>query len=194
MSSVSGIGGSAQSLYQFIQALSGNSSTSSASSTSSTTGTGATSAAQSIAQAAQSVGQVAQSISQAFHGHHHHHGALKQIQDAVTTALQSAQSSGSNSDPNKVVEDAIAQVLGNNNSAVSAIGGDGDGDNDASGTSTSPAINTQNFFQTLQSFGVSPQQFQQDLLSAVKDAQNGTVNPSTAFQSFPTGSILNTVG
>lgn len=191
MSSVSRIGGSAQSIYQFIQALSGNSSAASASSTSATSGTGATSTAQSIAQAAQSVGQAAQSIGQALHGHHHRHGALKQIQDAVTTALQSAQSSGSNSDPNKVIEDAIAQVLGGGSGAASATDG---GDTDASAASTSPAINTQNFFQKLQAFGVTPQQFQQDLLLAMRDAQNGTVNSATAFQSFPLGSSLNVVG
>lgn len=191
MSSVSGIGGNAQSLYQFIQALSGNASTSSASSASTASGTGATSAAQSIAQVAQSVGQAAQSIGQAVHGHHHHQGgALKEIQDAVTTALQSAQSSGSNADPNKIIESAIAQVLSGGSGAAS--GTDSDGDNDAS--ATAPTINTQNFFQKLQAFGVTPQQFQQDLLSAVKDAQNGTVNSSTAFQSFPLGSALNVVG
>jgi hypothetical protein len=189
MSSVSGIGGNAQSLYQFIQSLSGNTATPSTSTTSATTAAGSTSAVQSIAQAAQSIGQALQG------GHHHRHGgALKQIQDAVTNALQSAQSSGSTSDPNKIVEDAISQVLGNNNAAVSSAAGDTDGDSDASGASSSPAINTQTFFQKLQAFGVTPQQFQQDLLSAVKDAQSGTVNTSTAFQSFPVGSTLNVVG
>lgn len=183
MSSVSGIGGNAQSIYQFIQSLSGNTSTPSTSSTTSTS-SAISSAAQTIAQAAQGIGQAMQG------GHHHHHGgALKQIQNAVTNALQTAQASGSNSDPNTIVEDAIAQVLGNNNAAVSSTPGGAD-----ASASTSPAINTQNFFQTLQSFGVTPQQFQQDLLSAVKDAQSGTINNSTAFQSFPIGSTLDTVG
>lgn len=178
MSSVSGIGGNAQSIYQFIQSLSGNTSTP----TSSTAGSTTSSVAQTISQAAQGIGQALQNAG----GHHHHHGALKQIQDAVTNALQSAQASGSNSDPNTIVEDAIAQVLGNNNAAVSSTSG--------SNESTSPTINTQNFYQTLQSYGVTPQQFQQDLLSAVKDAQTGTVSNGTAFQNFALGGTLNTLG
>lgn len=187
MSSVSSVGGNAQSLYQFIQSLSGTTSSQSTGATSSATPSN--SATQTIAQAAQSIGQALQG------GHHHHHGgALKQIQDAVTNALQSAQSSGSTSDPNKIVEDAISQVLGNNNAAVSPTGTDAEGDGSGGSMPTSAAAKTQVFFQTLQSFGVSPQQFQQDLLSAVKDAQNGTVNSSTAFQNFPLGSALDTIG
>lgn len=193
MSAVSGLGSNAQGLYQFFQSLSGTgasqtSATGASTGTSSTTAPGTT--AQAITQAAQSIGQALPS------GHHHHHGgALKQIQDAVTSALQSAQSTGSASSPNKIVEDAIAKVLGNNNTGVSSTRQDADGDNDGStGASTSATANMQSFFQTLQSFGVSPQQFQQDLLSAVKDAQNGTVNTSTAFQNFPVGSTLDTVG
>jgi hypothetical protein len=188
MSSVSSVGGGAQGIYQFIQSLTGASpsaATGAASGTSS-------SAIQTIAQAAQSIGQAMQGG-----GHHHHHGgALKQIQDSVTNALQSAQSNGSTANPNKIVEDAISQVLGNNNAAVSPTGTDADGDGDGSGgsTPTSAAAKTQAFFQTLQSFGVSPQQFKQDLLSAVKDAQNGTVNSSTAFQNFPVGSALDAIG
>ncbi|HWC97732.1 MAG TPA: hypothetical protein VG456_13300 [Candidatus Sulfopaludibacter sp.] len=192
MSSVSSVGGNAQSLYQFIQSLSGTTqSQSTGAASGATSSTTSNSATQTIAQAAQSIGQALQG------GHHHHHGgALKQIQNAVTSALQSAQSSGSTSDPNKIVEDAISQVLGNNNAAVSSTSGDTDGA--ASGTTgtsgTSAAANTQSFFQTLQSFGVSPHQFQQDLLSAVKDAQNGTVNNSTAFQNFQVGSTLDAIG
>jgi len=190
MSSISGIGPNAQSLYQFVQSLSGAGQSQSTGATTATAASPATptTTAQTIAQAAQSIGQALQG------GHHHHHGgALKQIQDSVTNALQNAQSSGSTANPNKIVEDAISQVLGNNNAAVPSSTGDTDG---STGTTSgsSAASNTQSFFQTLQSFGVSPQQFQQDLLSAVKDAQNGNVNTSTAFQNFPVGSTLDTVG
>jgi hypothetical protein len=190
MSSVSSVGGNAQSLYQFIQSLSGTTQSPSTGATSgATSSTTSNSATQTIAQAAQSIGQALQG------GHHHHHGgALKQIQNAVTSALQSAQSNGSTSNPNKIVEDAISQVLGNNNAAVSPTGTDADGDGPGASMPTSAASRTQAFFQTLQSFGVSPQQFQQDLLSAVKDAQNGTVNSSTAFQNFPLGSTLDAIG
>jgi hypothetical protein len=46
----------------------------------------------------------------------------------------------------------------------------------------------------LQSFGVTPEQFQNDFMSAIKDAQAGQVNPSTALQSFGAGSLLDVLG
>ena len=47
--------------------------------------------------------------------------------------------------------------------------------------------------QTLQSFGVDPKQFFQDFQSAVQNAQNGQFDPSTAFSSFPPGTLVNTL-
>ena len=184
MSSISGLGSSAQGLYSFIQSLSGSNQTSA---TSATPSTGSTPSA--------ALGQVA-----GAGGHHHHHGgggAFKQIQDAVTTALQSSQKGGdSSADPNKIIEDAIAKILQNNTSASGGApqgAGNANGDADGSAGSAS-AVNGQSFQQLLQSFGVSPQQFRQDFLSAVKDAQGGQMNPATALQSFPVGSTLDLVG
>ena len=47
-------------------------------------------------------------------------------------------------------------------------------------------IATQAFFQNLQSLGVDPQQFHQDFLAAVQDAQSGNnVDASSPFKTFP---------
>jgi hypothetical protein len=46
----------------------------------------------------------------------------------------------------------------------------------------------------LQAMGVDPQQFHSDFLAAVQGAQGGQVDPSTAFQSFPPGTTVNTTG
>jgi hypothetical protein len=190
MSTISGIGSGAANLYQFIQSLTGVSQTQPSTATSSTSSTST--------DPAQALGQVLQG------GHHHHHhgsGSLKQIQDAVTSALQTAQSTGSATDPNKIVEDAIAQILKNGTSSSSTSGTqltDSDPDGAANpaatgSTGTSQNSNTQAFFSTLQSLGISPNQFQQDFLAAIKDAQGGQVNPATAFQSVPLGTAVDTL-
>ena len=53
------------------------------------------------------------------------------------------------------------------------------------------------FSQTLQSAGVDPQQFQQDLQAALQNS-NGTSSSgfdfATLFRSFPPGSAVNTLG
>ena len=125
-------------------------------------------------------------------GHHHHHGGAMfgKIEQAVTSALQSAQSSGSTEDPNQIVQDAITKVLDqaqNGSSSTSDPDGDGSSATQASG-------NSQSFSQMLQAMGVDPQQFHSDFLSAVQAAQGGQVDPSTAFQSFPPGTSVNTTG
>ena len=183
-----------QGLSQFFQSLSGTGQTQQTSPT--------TSAASTSAANPASTGQVQG-------GHHHHHGGghgelFKNLQSAVTSALQSAQGNGS-SDPNKIVEDAIAKVLQQQNGAGAANDAsgtaqqtagadpDGDGDTDAPGKADADGNSAKSaFFQTLQQYGINPQQFQADFQAAVKDAQGGTVNPSTAFQSFPPGFTVDT--
>jgi hypothetical protein len=192
MSSISGLGGGVQGLSQFIQSLSGASPTQATGATTSAATSGA-SIASDLAQAVSS-------------GHHHHHGhggsgILKQIQDAVTNALQTAQTgSGSTSNPNQIVESAIAQVLKANSSATTSTGTTNpattgqatatDPDGDATGGGSSLA----SFFQALQTAGIDPKQFQQDFVNAIKDAQGGTVNPATAFKSIPLGSTIDALG
>jgi hypothetical protein len=126
--------------------------------------------------------------------HHHHHGGgskIKQIQDAVTTALQAAQASGNTEDPNTIIKSAIEQVLDAANNATPTTSTGTSTTETTSGTASTPQSQ---FEQTLQSYGVNPQQFQSDFLAAVKDAQGGQVNTANVFGSFPTGSQVDTTG
>ena len=140
----------------------------------------------------------------------HAQAAFKQIQSAVMSALQAAQAGGSSqtgastqaagtaSDPNQIIEDAIAKVL---KSSIAAPGASADGTSTGDSTVGTPTTaapsatsGPQTFKSILQSFGVTPEQFQNDFMSAIKDAQAGQVNPSTALQSFGAGSLLDVVG
>jgi hypothetical protein len=100
-------------------------------------------------------------------------GLMKVIEQAVTSALQSAPS---NADPNQVVQQAIEDALKNPNSASDP---NGDGDSDSKTQAT--------FAQTLQSFGITPKQFQSDLAAAVQSTQGGNTS------SFPPGMFLDTI-
>src|SRR5579884_1828164 len=189
MSAVSSVSGNGQALYQFIQSLQGDAQTN-ATSTAAAAGT----------DPSQSSGQSTGQVQGAHHHHHHggHGGDFSKIESAVTDALQSAQASGNTSDPNQVIQDAIAKVFKDN-----GIGGpsstttgqkangadrDNDGDTHAAGQADGNDPAQQAFLQTLQSFGVDPQQFHADFLAAVKDAQGGQVDPSTVLKNLPPGS------
>jgi hypothetical protein len=102
-------------------------------------------------------------------------GLLKQIESAVTGALQSAPS---NADPNQVVQKAIENALKNPNA-------DSDNDDD----STDPVTAQKTFAQTLKSFGITPEQFQKDLSGAVQSVQS-----ASGTSSFPPGTFLDTIG
>ena len=162
MSSISALGGhhhhhSHQQLMQSVAA-----STSSSASSASGTLTALTDALNPSASSASNTPTAAQ-------------GLFKQIENAVTGALQSAPS---NADPNQVVQKAIANVLKNPNSSD-----DGDGD-----ISPADAAKTQKTFaQTLQSFGITPDQFQKDLAGAVQSTQS-----AAGTSSFPPGVFLDT--
>jgi hypothetical protein len=189
-SAVSGVG---QGLYQFFQSVSNSASTPAAS-----------------AAGANSTASTGQQVS--GHHHHHHHGGgdggamFQQLQSAVSGALQSAQGNSS-ADPNQIIQDAIEKVMknagaGGANAASGALAQasgsdpDGNGDSDAPGKANNDGgAKNQAFVQMLQSYGVSPQQFHQDFLAAIKDAQqNSNTDPRTALQSFPPGSAVDTQG
>jgi hypothetical protein len=143
-------------------------------------------------------------------GQHRHGGGgglFKQIQQAVTSALQQNDSSGTPVDPNQVIEDAIENVLQQNqagststtgtsttgtattaNAQTNSSGTSGKSSGSAAGTS-----NQQAFAALLAQNGVNAQQFQQDLLSALQGANGGQFDAATAFQSFPPGSIVDTL-
>ena len=200
MSAISSISAN---LYQYSQNLSA------------TTQAPATSAAAATTAATATAGATSTdgtTSGQPVQGHrHHHHGGhsgagansqlFQQVQQAVTSALQSSSQSGTN--PNQAVEDAITKVLQNNTSAVPQTpNGAAQANTSASTASqrttgapgTPGTSSLQAFFQTLQSAGINPQQFQQDFASAVQNAQNGNADASTAFKSFPPGSVVDTFG
>jgi hypothetical protein len=189
MSSLS-IGSAGQSLFQYLQGLSS---------------VGQTSQATSNPASASTQSSVGSSTQGASGGHRHHRGAaafFRQIQAAVTSALQSAQPGGTSSstDPDQVIQSAIAQVLKN-------IQGTTTGTTSQSATSTATAASgttsaTENeissaqsqFAQLLQSSGVDPQQFQNDFLGAIQSAQQGgSADPSSVLSNLPVGSLLDTL-
>jgi hypothetical protein len=118
---------------------------------------------------------------------------MQNIQNAVTSALQSAKESGSSANPNTVVQTAIEQILSGTNNGTPSTGTTTTA---TPGTDTTPSTTTQSTFaQTLQSYGVDPQQFNSDFLAAIKDAQNGEpVSTANIFGSFPTGTQVDTTG
>jgi len=195
--SISGVG---QSLFQYLQGLSGQAQPPATDPTVSTAG------AVSGADPTASPDAVGAGQAQGTHHHHHGHGGgFAKIQDAVTNALQQAKSDPS-ADPNKVIEQAIAKAFqqngggaadGTNGISQPAGAVDPDGDGDTHGASQvgqgGDSVNQQ-FFQTLQALGVTPQQFHQDFLAAIKDTQSGQPDPSSAFANFPPGTNVDTTG
>lgn len=182
MSSVGGLG---QSIIQYLQNLNSNPLASQT----------ATASDASIVQDADGDGDG--STQGVGGGHYHHHGGgefFQQIQSAVTSALQSAQSSDLSSDPNQVIQNAIAQVI-----KLYQSGANSTADQTASNGTPSPADGkgpaaNGAFAQLLQSNGVDPQQFQQDFLSAIQSAQSGqSADAASVFSSFPSGSAVDTV-
>jgi hypothetical protein len=192
MSSISGSTTSTQNLFSYLQSLAGSQSTSPTASTTTTT-SGSDSSTPSVS------------------GHHHHGGGkgggasafFSQVQSAVTSALQSAQSSGSTSDPNTVIQDAIAQVFKNQQNITGSTtdtSGSTTGTSDSSTTGSTSATDTDGstaqsaFAQLLQSNGVDPEEFHNDFLSAIQSVQSGaTATASSVFSAFPTGSAVDTL-
>ncbi len=194
MSAISSAG-SSSSLYQFFHALTIQSqpSTSVTGTADNQTGT--------------------QGVQHSRHHHHHQDGdgdgsgggtnsLFQQLQSAVASALQGTQSSSSTSDPNQTIEDAIIQVLqANSVNAPSAATSGGSAANPSTstptGTTNANSANTdtstrQAFFQMLQSVGVSPQQFRDDLLAALQQVQSGNASSGTSLSSIPSGVALDT--
>lgn len=133
--------------------------------------------------------------------HHHHHGGggklQSQIESAVTSALQNSNGS---TDPNQIIQNAIATVLQANGSgqtnstSASQTGGTitvAPPSSDPSATVTD--AQQQQFNQLLQSYGVNPQQFQADFKAAFQNTQgNNAPDFPTMFSSFPPGSAIDT--
>jgi hypothetical protein len=125
---------------------------------------------------------------------------IGQIQAAVSSALQSAQSGGSAANPNQLIQNAIAQIFKNQQNIVGGTtsqnsGSDGDSDTDTPGVADQDGSSFQSVFANLlQSNGINSQQFQQSFLTAINSAQNGgSTNVGSVLSSLPPGSLIDTL-
>jgi hypothetical protein len=194
----SGIGGVGKNPYQFLQASSTQKSTSD--DTSSTDSTAAPDAA-ATAQLQQQFQLQTQTQGQQG-AHHHHHGGGKRggsasdgdaVSDLLDTIQQALQSADSSDDPNKVIQDTVTKLLssGTQSGGSDASKSAGTATTSATATTgTTPTDANQSFADVLKAHGVDFQQFRADLLTAVKNAQNGQVNAGTALKSFAPGSAV----
>ena len=126
--------------------------------------------------------------------------SFHQLENAVSGALDSAQQNPT-ADPNQIIHGAIRSAFrtatpttGANSTGNGAASYSDSVDSDISAESAAnTSAATQSYLQTLRAYGVDPQQFHGDLLSAVMDAQHGHVDPSTVFRHFPVGASLDAV-
>ena len=125
------------------------------------------------------------------HGHHQHQNAAGKIESAVTSALQSAPDG---SDPNQIIKDAITKALQSGNSQSNNANNPSPTTTNTNGSNTSGTSDP--FTQLLQSHGINPQQFQQDLQDALSTQSSGgsSVDFATLFKNFAPGSLLQTTG
>ena len=165
---MSAISGASSSLATFLQSLQQTSSTNN---TSGASGTGS-------ASASSSTGKPSAAKRALF----------KQIQQAVTAALQST---GPGTDKNAAVKDAISKVLQDYGSP-SSVDSDDDNDGDPGSTASTTAASKnsiESFFKTLSANGITAQQFNADLTSAV--SSNGSAGASG---SDLLGSLVDVIG
>jgi hypothetical protein len=134
-------------------------------------------------------------------GHPHHHGGgFAKLADAIESALQSASNGSSGStttDPNQTITQALTKIFQNGSLDSTS---ETDGSNSAAQPSTTGTTSATtgslpaDFVQTLKSFGVTPQQFQADLATALKTAQDsGNFDPTSVLKNFPPGSVVDTL-
>ena len=129
---------------------------------------------------------------------HHTSQLTRQIQTAVTTALQNAKTSGQTTDPNTVVTNAILQVLQQNkaaNGTSAAQGTDATQESSMTAPDAATATSQQAFLTTLKSYGINPQQLHSDFLNALKQFAGGSGgNPMTVLKSVPPGLLMDMLG
>jgi hypothetical protein len=126
--------------------------------------------------------------------HRHHHGggksgsgsSVSDLLNAVTSALNSADPSA---DPDQVIQDTITKLLSGDGTAADTTGSTAT-TTTATGAGAAPTT-AQSFVATLKAHGVDLSQFRNDLAAAVKNAQNGQINPAATLKSIPAGSAIN---
>jgi hypothetical protein len=140
---------------------------------------------------------VASAATQAVQGGHHHHGGgggggklFQKIQQSVLTALQSQAQTPGNVSANQTVQSAIGQILqARFNSAAGGAASSTASTDEEPGDTDVDSTSVQQFFQQLQSYGVTPEQFRQDFLSAMQ--QSGQTASNGQAAAIPTGLLVN---
>jgi len=149
---------------------------------------GANSAASTVAAGANAAASTASQAVQGGGHHHHHHGGggqlFQKIQQSVLSALQSQSQSTSNVSADDTVQSAIGQVLQSRFSSANATPDSESTDSDVDSTSV------QQFFQKLQSYGVTPEQFRKDFVNAMQQ-QGGQSGGNSQTTPVPLGLIVN---
>jgi len=136
----------------------------------------------------------ASAATQAVQGGHHHHGGgggklFQKIQQSVLTALQAQSQTPGNVSANQTVQSAIGQILQARFNSVSGGNASSSPTTEEPGDTDVDSGSVQQFFQQMQSYGITPEQFRQDFLNAMQQSgQNASNGQATAI---PTGLLVN---
>jgi hypothetical protein len=118
---------------------------------------------------------------------------IQQLETAILSALNGVNSSQSNNPQAALssIEQAVQTTLQNNGIDPSQLSGNSTSGDGTSSSNTSTTSQTPTLDALLAQLNVDPQQFRNDIISALSSAQNGTVDQSQVFQNFPTGQNVN---
>jgi hypothetical protein len=127
---------------------------------------------------------------------------IKTILEAIDKALRdSMQGKSGTTDPSQTASDGTLVVDPTEQTSTTAAGdraaGTSPSSSDSAALPTSPAdtaspTGPKSLLDSLLSqFGIDPQQFKTDLLSALGGSQNGNVDFSIVFKNFPVGQSIN---
>jgi hypothetical protein len=202
---ISGIAGNVGGIFNWLGQVTGIGSQNQASQVSSTSNVSSTSSSGPSVNSSMTGNGTTSNI-QGKHHHHHASNLSSGMQSAITSALQNAPS-GSNA--NSIIQNTITSFL----SGASAAGGASTNsmsstlatlENSATGSTGSAGSNsgttgsslTEQFFQLLHNNGVTPQDFHQDLMSGIEQAQQngGQPNVSSLFNNTGPGTLIDELG
>jgi hypothetical protein len=168
MSGPSSINGATQSLYQFLKPNQGPQQ-------------------DQDATASDAASTLIAGVQVSKRGHHQHcSGQASKIESAVAGALQNYNGSG---DVNQVVESAIASTLQGGNGTSTSSSTAGQAASTVQKFGSDPAANAA-FVQLLQQYGISPQQFQDDVQTVYQNAGQTPPDVSQIFKNLPPGSTV----
>jgi hypothetical protein len=124
---------------------------------------------------------------------------IKTILEAIDKALKdNAQEGSGATDTSQTASDAAPAVdptsttaAGDRSTSLSSSSGDSPAPPTSPADAASPTGPKSLLDSLLSQFGIDPQQFKTDLLSALGGSQNGNVDFSIVFKNFPVGQTIN---